>query len=102
MKIPLIPGAAALILLACAPMLSSPARVQITPQVADPLKCQYLGEVRSDDKLYGNFLVGLAKQSAQSQILSLAAKMGANTVELAPSSAGWASTNASGKAYRCI
>ena len=100
MRILLIVGAVAA-LSGCASTLPAPDGVRITSRIADPAKCQYVGEVRGDHNLYGGVMVGLAQQSAESQIMNRAAQMGANTVEVSNSTAGWAGANMSGKAYRC-
>lgn len=98
----LIAIVAVLSLSACASLTPKGATVRLTTNPDVVKGCQYLGEVRGTDRMWGGLAgQGVAEDNAETRLRNKAAAMGADTVFLNISSTTTSGSKQKGEAYRC-
>jgi hypothetical protein len=86
----------------CASMTPAGEQVRVTTNPEIVKGCEYLGEVKGADHMWGGaFGQGAAEKNAHKRLKNNAAEMGADTVLLATDHTGFSGSVKRGEAYRC-
>lgn len=89
-----------LVFVSCVTVTPQGAKVRITANPEAIRTCTLLGEVRGET-MWGGMIGGTAEEHAVNELKNRAAAMGANTVLMVTSSAGFTGSVQRGEAYRC-
>ncbi len=89
--------------ISCASVTPAGEKIRITTNPAAVEDCEYIGEVKGKDRMWGGWAgQGAAENNAHKRLKNNAAEMGANVVLLVTDDTGFSGSIKRGEAYRCV